>query len=63
MCNNKLWKGGNTDEPTKLWEVGKQLGMTCCGNEEEVIKEFGRMEDRDKEIMKKSKEGSKHESL
>lgn len=39
-CNNRLWNVENTNEPTKLWELGKQLWMSCCGDEDEVIKEF-----------------------
>lgn len=53
-CNSRLRKGGNIDESLEVWELSKQLGMSCSGDNEEVVKEFARMEKRDKEIMKKS---------
>jgi len=38
--------------------VGKCLGTSWPGNEEGIIEEFRRMEDKDKEIRKRSKEGA-----
>jgi len=43
-----------------MWEFGKNLGMYCSGDEEEVVKEFERMEERDKETMNQFKEGDHH---
>jgi len=34
--------------------------MSCCGDEDVVIKEFESMEDRDFEVMKKFEEGNKN---
>jgi len=42
-----------------LWEVGKQLRVSCCGDEDDVVKEIERMEARDLEVMKKYEEGNK----
>ena len=39
--------------------MGKQVGMLCRGEEMEVINEYGRMEARDEEVLKDSKEGGK----
>jgi len=50
---------GSCAKPLNLWEIDKQVGITCSGNEEEVIKEFKSMEERDNEVMRKYEEGIK----
>jgi len=42
-----------------LWELSKQLRLSCCGDEEVVVKELERMEEKDMEVMKRFKEGNK----
>jgi len=38
------------DEPINLWEVGKQIRVSCCRDEDVVVIE--RMEAKDLEVMK-----------
>jgi len=33
-CNRRFWNFVNIVEPIKLWELGKHIGITCCGDEE-----------------------------
>jgi len=46
-------------EPYKLWEVSRQAGITCCGDEQKVVKKYICLEERDLEIMKSAEEGKK----
>jgi len=62
-CNLRLREPDNTDEPVSLWAVGKQAGILCRGEEEEVVLEYGRMEVRDSEVLLCFKEGDKNVSL
>ena len=50
-CNSRLRNNEIREEPTKLWDQGKQIGLVCRGEEEEVIQEYQCMEDRDLEFM------------
>jgi len=59
-CNLQYCDPGNMVEPSKLWEIGKQAGITYRGDEEEVVKEYLCLEERDFEIMKCSEEGNKN---
>jgi len=56
-CNKRFCTPDNPMEQENLWEVGKQVGMLCRGEEMEVITEYGRMEVRDEEMVKDSQEG------
>jgi len=58
-CNIRLWNSVDIIEPIKLWEIGKQIGITCGGDEEKVIRELENMEERDYEGKKKCEEGNK----
>lgn len=46
-CNNIIWNAENIDEPIKLLESGKQLGISCCWDEEALVKKLECMEARD----------------
>lgn len=59
-CNLRLCNPEILVEPSKLWEIGRQAGITCHEDEQEVVKEFLCMEERDLEIMKCSEEGNKN---
>jgi len=50
-------------ESSKLWEIGKQSGIICRWDEEEVVKEYDCMEERDVQVMEKYEEGKKKEHL
>jgi len=62
-CNSRLCEPGNLVEPPKLWEIGKQVGLICRGDEEEVVKEYLCLEERDLEIMQSYEEGKKNDHL
>jgi len=62
ICNSRLCAFVNLAEPSSLWVAGKQVGITCRGEEEEVVKEYGRMEDRDSKVALGSKVGVKNVS-
>jgi len=51
------------DEPVNLWEVGKSLGLSNSGDEEDIVKEYGRMEERDKEVAQQNDEGNHNRSI
>lgn len=56
-CNSRLHHMCVMEEPPNLWEVGKKCGLFCRGEEDEVIKEYGSMEERDLEVVNCYKEG------
>jgi len=58
-CNNRFWKVIDNAESFDLWELGKHIGTTCFRDEDEVIKEVERMEERDVAIMTKNEKGNK----
>jgi len=51
-CNSRLRDNEIREEPPKLWDQGKQIGLVFRGDKEEVIQEYQCMEDRDLEFMK-----------
>lgn len=55
-CNRRFWASLDIGEPIKLWE----LGITCCRDEEQVISELERMEDRDQEGKIRSVDGNQN---
>ena len=59
-CNIRWRPNRNLKEPSNLKGIGKQAGLTCHGNEKEVVKEYVCMEERDLEYVKGSKEGKKN---
>jgi len=58
-CNSRWCDPVKVDEPARLWEVGKQAGLKCRGEEKEVSEEFGRMEVRDEEVLGGAKSSGK----
>jgi len=40
MCNSRLVEPDNRAGPSKLWEVGKQVGIRCRKEEDEVVREY-----------------------
>jgi len=59
-CNTRLSASRILVEPSNLWEIGKQVGLTYRREEEEVVKEYVFMEERDSEVVNCSKEGNKN---
>jgi len=51
-CNSRLRYNDMLEEPAKLWNQGKQIGLVCRKEEDEVIQEYQCMEDRDLEFLK-----------
>jgi len=62
-CNLRLCEPKISVESSKLWEIGKQSGIICRWDEEEVVKEYDFMEERDVQVMEKYEEGKKKEHL
>jgi len=60
ICNSRLDEPDDRAGPSKLWEVGKQVGIRCCKEENEVVREYGNMEVRDSEVASCSKTGNKN---
>ena len=58
-CNLHFCEPSNSVEPSKLWEIGKQVGLICQGDEEKVVKEYLCLEERDSEVLKNYEEGKK----
>jgi len=58
-CNSRLYDQGTGAEPLELWEIGKLPVLIFHGDEEEVVKEYMCMEERDMEVPKDAKEGDK----
>ena len=46
-CNLRFCEPSVSVEPSKLWEIGLQAGLRCQGDEEEVVKEYHCLEERD----------------
>jgi len=57
FCNSRFRALEVSVEPLKLWEMGKQMGIVCRRIEEEVVKEYQNMEERDVEFAQKIQEG------
>ena len=56
--NYRIRKNETRENPTKLWDQGKQIGLVCRGDEKEVIQEYQSMEDSDLEFMKNITRGN-----
>ena len=59
-CNIRWRSNRILGEPSNLWGIGKQAGIICHGDEEEVVKEYVCRKERDLEYVKGSKEGKKN---
>ena len=57
LCNSRWCSYRVADDPINLWESGKRCGIACRGDEDEVIKEYERMEARDEEVVNCNKKG------
>jgi len=60
ICNSRLDEPDDRAGPSKLWEVGKQVGIRCRKGENEVVREYGNMEVRDSEVASRSETGNKN---
>ncbi|KAL9298365.1 hypothetical protein ACSQ67_024261 [Phaseolus vulgaris] len=59
-CNKRFWNSIDIDRPVKLWELGKQIGISCEANEVEAINEMVLMEKKDLKGKKKGGKGRKY---
>jgi len=57
-CNARVCISGNREELANLWGLGKQIGLACRREEEEVVQEPQCMEERDMEFTKKLEVGN-----
>jgi len=58
-CNLRICDQGPGMDSSVLWDIGKIAGLACRGEEEEVINEYLRLEERDTEYAKGVEEGDK----
>lgn len=47
-CNRLVIEKNNFESAKKIWELGKEIGITYGGNENELIAKLVEMETRDK---------------
>jgi len=57
-CNNRLKLEVNDTESVRIWELGRNLGMQCSGDEGSLVGELDRLEVRDKDDKKVYRVGS-----
>ena len=62
LCNSRIRAKVDLAEPASVWAIGKQIAISCCEEEEEVVKEYGCMDDRDEEVAMGSKAGGRNVS-
>jgi len=58
-CNLRLREFDSPEEPIKLWEISRKVGIRCHKDEQEVIQEFSSLEERDLKTMSCVEEGKK----
>ena len=58
-CNRLFWLKKGTSEVIRLWEFGKQLGVTLNGEEENVLKSLDELEKRDRKLIIERDAGEK----
>lgn len=46
-CHRAVWLRGAEDEARKIWDLGKEFGVTACGDEGVVLSKLVDMEHRD----------------
>jgi len=57
FCNSRLRIPDSEEESARLWAEGRKVGLLCRGDEKEVVREYGRMEERDSMVLMESKLG------
>jgi len=58
-CNLRLREPVSPEEPIKLWDISRKVGIRCRKDEQEVIQEFSSLEERDLKTMSCVEEGKK----
>jgi len=58
-CNLRLREPDSPEEPIKLWDISRKVGIRCRKDEQEVIQEFSSLEERDLKTMSCVEEGKK----
>jgi len=56
-CNRLFWLKNGSLEVIRLWELGKQIGVTLNGKEEDIMLKLEELEKRDKELKKERDRG------
>lgn len=46
-CNRVFWLNNTRLEAANMWELGKELGVTHTGNEDEILSRLIELENRD----------------
>lgn len=50
-CNNLAIQRLSREAASKSWELGKKIGVTFIGDENEIIDKIVEMENRDREVI------------
>ena len=58
-CNLRLRESDSSEEPVKLWEISRKVGIRCRKDEQEVLQVFLFLEERDVKTMRSAEEGKK----
>ena len=58
-CNLRLHESELPEEPAKLWEISRKVGITCRKDEQEVVHEYSCLEERDLKTMRCVEDGKK----
>jgi len=58
-CNLRLCESDSPEEPIKLWEISRKVGIRCQKDEQEVVQEYSCLEERDLKTMRCVDEGKK----
>jgi len=58
-CNLRLRESDSPEEPVKLREISRRVGIRCRKDEHEVLQEYSYLEERDVKTMRCAEEGKK----
>ena len=57
-CNRLFWMRNSSTEANRIWNLGKQLGITFTGDENQILEQLQKMEERDSKIKRLREEGN-----
>jgi len=58
-CNTRLGDAVSPVASAKLWEISRRVGITCQGDEQQVLNEYSSLEARDLQFMESLAEGKR----
>jgi len=57
-CNRLFWMRNSSIEANTIWNLGKQLRITFIGEENRILEQLQKMEERDSKIKRLREEGN-----